>query len=62
MVHVYIKKDLIEELFTNATVENIYFSDHDAVRYIIQKNAVDFLYCSIVSSMIRQERRMYSFF
>ena len=61
MVHVYIKKDLIEELFTNATVENIYFSDHDAVRYIIQKNA-DFLYYSIVSSMIRQERRIYSFF
>ena len=28
--HVYIKKSLIEEFFSNATVENIYFSDHDA--------------------------------
>ena len=35
--HVYIKKGLIEELFTNATVENIYFWDDDAVRIIIEK-------------------------
>ena len=40
--HVYIKKSLIEELFTNATVENIYFWDDDAVRIVIEKNAVDF--------------------
>ena len=40
--HVFIKKDLMEEFFTNATVENIYFSDHDAVRILIEKNAVGF--------------------
>ena len=39
---VYIKKSLIEEFFTNGTIENIYFSDHDAVRIIIEKNAVNF--------------------
>ena len=32
----------MEEFFTNATVENIYFSDHDTVRIEIEKNAVDF--------------------
>ena len=26
---VYIKKGLVKQFFTNATVENIYFSDHD---------------------------------
>ena len=40
--HVYIKKSLMEGFFTNATVESIYFSDHDAVRTIIEKNAVHF--------------------
>ena len=40
--HLYIKKCLIEEFFTNETVENIYFSDDEAVRTIIEKNAVDF--------------------
>ena len=40
--HVYIKKTLMEEFCTNATVENIYFSDHDALRIVIKKNAVDF--------------------
>ena len=40
--HVFIKKDLMEEFFTNATVENIYFLDHDAVRILIEKNAVGF--------------------
>ena len=40
--HVFIKKDLMEEFFTNATVENIYFSDHDAIRILIEKNAVGF--------------------
>ena len=37
--HVCIKKALMEEFFTNVTVENIYFSD---VRITIQKNYVDF--------------------
>ena len=40
--HFYIKKSLMDKFFTNATVENIYFSDHDAVRIIIVTNAVDF--------------------
>ena len=42
MDHVCIKKSLMEEFFTNRTVENIYFSDHDAVRIMIVKNHVDF--------------------
>ena len=40
--HVYIKKALMEELFTNVTVENIYFSDHYAARIVIHKNYADF--------------------
>ena len=43
--HTYIKKTLMEEFFTNAAVEYIYFSDHDGVKIIIQKNTVDF--CTI---------------
>ena len=35
--HVYIKKALMEEFFTNVVVENIYFSNHDAVRIAIHK-------------------------
>ena len=42
MDYVYIKKALIEEVSANATVENIYFSDYDAVRIVIEKNNVDF--------------------
>ena len=40
--YVYIKKALMEEFFTNVTAENIYFSDHDALRITIQKNYVGF--------------------
>ena len=40
--HVYIKKTLMEEFFVNAIVENIYFSDHDAIRIVIEKNNADF--------------------
>ena len=40
--HVYIKTALMEELFTNVTVENVYFSDHGAVRIVIHKNYADF--------------------
>ena len=43
--HVYIRKIFMEELLFNATVQNICFSDHDAVRIIIEKNSVDF--CTI---------------
>ena len=31
-----------EEFFTNVTVENIHFADDDALRIVIEKNAVDF--------------------
>ena len=40
--YVYIKNALMEEIFTNVTVENIYFSHHDVVRISIEKNYVDF--------------------
>ena len=43
--HVYLKKSLIEDFLSNATAENIYFSDNDAVRIIIEKNVLDF--CTI---------------
>lgn len=36
--HIYIKETLIEEFPNNATVENIYFLDHDTVRIVIEKN------------------------
>ena len=36
--HVYINKALMEEFFTNVTVENSYFSDHDDVRIATEKN------------------------
>ena len=39
---VYIKKALKEEIFTNATVENIYFLHHDVARIGIEKIFVDF--------------------
>ena len=31
----------MKEFFANGTVEDIYFSDHDAVRIVIEKNYVD---------------------
>ena len=40
--HVYIKKNLMEESFTNVTVENIYFLDYDDARTVIEKNHADF--------------------
>ena len=40
--HVYIEKTLMEEFSANAIVENIYFSDHDAIRIVIEKNNLDF--------------------
>ena len=36
--HVHIKKALMEEFSANATVENIYFYDHDAIRIVTEKN------------------------
>ena len=41
--HVYIKKALMEEFFTNVSVEIIYFSDHDAIRIAIHKNLLTFI-------------------
>ena len=41
--HVY-KSALLEELYIKAIVQNIYFSDHDAVRIILQKSEVDFTF------------------
>lgn len=41
MDYVYIKKVLMKKFFINATVENIDFSDYDAVRIIIRQNNVD---------------------
>ena len=32
----------MENFFADATVKNIYFSDHDVVRILIDENAVDF--------------------
>ena len=40
--HVYIEKTLIEEFSSNILVENIYISDQDALRIVIEKNSVDF--------------------
>ena len=40
--YVYIKKTLMGEYSANATVENIYFSDHDAMTIVIEKTNVDF--------------------
>ena len=40
--HVYIKKTLMENFFTNVSVGNVYFSDHGAVRITVHKNYVDF--------------------
>ena len=36
--HVYIKSALLEEFHTKAIVQNVYFSDHNAVRIVFRKN------------------------
>ena len=36
--HVHINKTSMQEFFTNVTVGNSYFSDHDAVRIATEKN------------------------
>ena len=40
--HVYLKSALLEEFHINTIVQNIYFSDHDAVRIILRKTEFDF--------------------
>lgn len=37
--HVYIKNTLIKEFFTTVSNEKTYFSVHDVVRIVIDKNA-----------------------
>ena len=32
----------MEEFSANATVEKFFFSDHDAIKIVIEKNNVDF--------------------
>jgi len=38
--HVYVKKTLLEEYSFKSSVTNIYFSDHDAVRFQIQSKTL----------------------
>ena len=40
--HVYILKNFDRRIYTNKTVEKIYFSDHDALKLVNEKNALDF--------------------
>ena len=37
---IYIKKALMEKIFTNVTVGNIYFSVHDVVRIEIENSLI----------------------
>ena len=39
---VYVKKNQMEESFTNVTSENIYFLDHDDAKTAIEKNYANF--------------------
>ena len=52
--HVCIKETLKEEFSINATVEIIYFSDHNAVKVVIDKNAIDFHTFFLKSKITRQ--------
>ena len=38
----FIWRTFIEEFWINVTVENIYFSYHDALKIVIEKNVVEF--------------------
>lgn len=48
----------MEEFFTNAAVENIYLSYHDAIRIVTEKSSW-LLYNSIISYIIKQERKIH---
>ena len=37
---IYIKKALMEKIFTNVTVGNIYFSVHDVVRIVTENSLI----------------------
>ena len=40
--HVYVKKNILEELHVDVNVQNIFFSDHDAVRIVLTNDQIDF--------------------
>ena len=40
--HTYITKTLMAESSVNATIENIYISNHDVIRIATEQNNVDF--------------------
>ena len=57
---VSIIKAFMEGFFISVAVENIYFSDHDAVR-ILTETFYSFLYLSIKLALIRYERIIHFF-
>lgn len=52
---VYIQKPLMEQFPINVTIKNIYFSDRDAVRDVIEKDAADFHTVSTVPSSFESD-------
>ena len=50
----------MEEIFTGATVENIYFSDHDPVRTLIDESTVFTLFHKIQYDQVIQKNLMVS--
>ena len=54
-------KAFMEEVFTNATVENIHFSHHDVVRIVIEKNSVDFILLHKVQYDHTRRRNLFIF-
>ena len=42
LYRVYIQNSLVEEFCSNVIGENIYFSDHDGIGILIDKNAISF--------------------
>ena len=52
--HIYITITLMEEVSTYSIFENIYFSDHDAVKIVIEKKCRSFPYFSIKSNVVRE--------
>ena len=42
LIEDYIRRALIQTFFTNLTLQHIYFSVHDAVKIVSNKDSVDF--------------------
>ena len=58
LINVYIKKPLMEQIFTDVAVENIYFSDHDALQiHCFSRFLSDFNLLNSVVNMARQRDR-----